>query len=408
MVVDLGSVNSLIQVTPEYSNAAVAAILPCFSDVAERLDLPVPKPITRADVAQIHFLPFLNKTFRNPSVSIMLKNGWAFTYRSGYVQMFADSHAYSALQNPDEIPRYFGEVKITRADAVRFARESLKRLNIPLEDVFADQEPKVTLPEKLGTNTIPQYEVEWLDPRGEQDAVDIHINGSTKRIERMYLLTRNLERSTPIINVAPISAPLDWPPTNPEYARQLIPMMFKAIDSYAHKLSLAIPYPLTTNNVARIRISDNGGWPDCDVNLTNGWRFVYRHTMVNGYYSPNVLLTDIHSRAIHTKDFEGKWNLGTNQAIELVKTTLAKLNLPTNNIHMDFVPSIGFATGDFRKIIPRYYFEWLYENATHDDLQSKVEAEVNADTGTVESLYYDDQVYWDSRPPIDVPISIKQ
>jgi hypothetical protein len=75
---------------------------------------------------------------------------------------------------------------------------------------------------------------------------------------------------------------------------------------------------------------------------------------------------------------------------------------------MDFSPRINYATGDFQKIIPRYYFEWFYENVTHDDLQSKVEAEVNADTGTVESLYYDDKAYWDSRPPIDVPISIQQ
>ena len=48
----------------------------------------------------------------------------------------------------------------------------------------------------------------------------------------------------------------------------------------------------------------------------------------------------------------------------------------------------------------------MYENATQDDLQSKVEAEVNADNGKLESLYYDDKAYWESRPPIDVPISI--
>ena len=71
----------------------------------------------------------------------------------------------------------------------------------------------------------------------------------------------------------------------------------------------------------------------------------------------------------------------TNQAIESATKTLAKPNYPTNNIHMDFAPNVIYAAGDFKKIIPRYFFEWYYENAARDDLQSRVEAEVNADSG---------------------------
>jgi nitrogen fixation protein len=400
MVLNLGTVSHYVKTTPEYSIAALVAVLPYFSDVAKKLDLPVPKPITQADIEKIHVLPF-----REMTVSIMLKNGWAFTYQFGYVNLVADSHAYSALQNPDEIPRYYGEVKMTKDEAVRLARNSLKKLGIRLEDVFAEYEPRVTLPVKIGTNTVPHYEVEWLDPRGGNHSVDIHINGNTKQIERMYFLNRNLERPRPEINVIPVSDP-DWPSVNPEYARQLVPMMFKAIDDYAQKLSLPIPRPLTTNNVARVEIHDNEGWPHAEIVLTNGWRFIYRHTMVNGYYAPDVFVST-GNHPFHIREFEGKWKLTTNQAIELVKKTLAKLNYPTNNIHMDFAPNIIYAAGDFKKIIPRYFFEWYYENAAHDDLQSRVEAEVNADNGKLESLYYDDKAYWGSRPPIDAPISIK-
>jgi hypothetical protein len=401
MVLDLGAVSDFIKVTPEYSNAALEAVLPYFSAAAEKLNLPVSKPITRSDIAGFNVLPF-----RETTVSMTLKNGWTFDYSFGYVKMIVDMRGYSALQNPDEIPRYYGEVKMTKEEAVQFARDIVKKLGIPLEDVFAEQEPIVTLPEKIGTNTIAHYEITWIGPGGSKSA-DIGINANTKQIDRIYFLNRNLEHPRPKINAIPTSARLDWPSTNPEYARQLIPMMFRAIDEYAKKLSLPIPRPLTTNNVARVRVSDNGGWPDCDVELTNGWRFVYRHTMVNGYFSPKALLTDIHNRAIHIRDFEGKWNLTTNQAIELVKENLAKLNFSTNNIHMDFAPNIIYAAGDFKKIIPRYFFEWDYENAAHDDLQSKVEAEVNADNGKLESLYYDDKAYWDNRPPIDVPISVE-
>ena len=331
MVLDLGAVSDLVQVTPEYSNAVLAVILPRFADVAKRLNLPVPQPITRANIAGIHFLPLLNKTFRDPSVSIMLKDGWAFSYRRGYVDLVANSRAYSDLQDPDKIPLYYGEVKITKDEAVQMARDSLKKLGIPLEDVFAEQEPRVTLPVKIDTNIVPHYEIEWIDPRADNlHSVDIHINANTKQIERIYLLNKNLEQPPRKVNVVPPAAPLNWPSVNPEYARQLIPMMFKVIDEYAQKLSLPIPRPLTTNNVTLVEIHDNGGWPHAEITLINGWRFIYRHTMVNGYYASDNLFSE--NLKIHIKDFEGKWNLTTNQAIDIVRQAMAKLNYPTKTM----------------------------------------------------------------------------
>ena len=400
MILDLGAASKYVKVTPEYSNAVLVAVLPYFSDVAKKLDLPVSQPITQADVAGFHVLPFHELT-----ASMLLKNGWVFDFRFGYVSDFSSPHSYFNLQDPDKIPNYYGQVKMSRDKAVQLARDTLKKINVPLEDVFADQEPEVTLPEKIETNTVPRYEITWLDPYGSKGA-DFEINAQTKEVERMLLRSWNLQRPPPK-TISPSPAPLDWPAVNPEYARQLIPMMFKAVDEYAQKLSLPIPQPLTTNNVAKVMITDNEGWPHAEIELTNGWRFIYRHTMVNGYYAPDVFVT-VDKRPFHLKEFQGKWNLTTNQAVELVKKTLAKLNFPTNNIHMDFAPNIIFPAGNFKQIIPRYFFEWDYENAAHDDLQSKVEAEVNADNGKLESLYYDDKAYWNSRPSIDVPISVKK
>lgn len=401
MVVDLGEVSRYIKVTPEYSRAVLEAVLPYFSKMAKELDLPVPLPITKADVASFHVLPF-----HELSASMLLKSGWVFNYQfGGRGTEFYSPNSYYSLQDPDKIPDYYGRVDMSRDEAIQLARNTLKKLAIPLKDVFADQEPQVVPPVKIGTNTVPRYEITWIDPYGTKSG-NFEINAETKQVEQMILLNRNSPHPSLRIAVAPSPAPPDWPPTNPEYARQLIPMMFKAIDDYAQNLLLPIPCPLTTNNVARVRVTDNGGWPDCDVILTNGWRFVYRHTMVNGYFSPNVLMTDNHFHVLHLKGLEGQWKLTTNQAIELVKMTLAKMNYPTNNIHMDFAPEIHYPPGVFSGIIPHYAFEWdYYRDTAHEDLQSMIEAEVNADNGKLESLYYDDKAYWNSRPPIDVPIS---
>jgi len=294
---------------------------------------------------------------------------------------------------------------MTKEEAIQMARDSIKKLGIPLEDVFAEQEPLVTLPVKIETNTVPHYRIEWIDPRADGiHSVDIQINGNTKQLERIYFNSPNLKRPFPKIDVIPPPAPLDWPPVNPEYARQLIPMMFKAIDEYGQKLSLPIPRPLTTNCVTRIEIHNNEGWPHAEITLTNGWRFVYRHKMVNGYYAPGNFF-DSDNRKIRINEFDGKWNLTTNQAIEVVRQAMAKSDYPTNNVHMDFAPSV-YKASVATEHIPRLRFEWYY--SVQDELQSRLEAEVNADNGKLESLYYDDKAYWGSRPPIDVPISVSK
>jgi hypothetical protein len=403
-VLDLGPFTDFIRVTPQYSNAVLSAVLPCFSAVAKKLHLPISYRISHADIAHANVLPF-----RDMAADVLLKNGWAFEYHWGYVDSIVDTHSYFSLQNPDKIPKYYGKVRMNRSEATQMARDALKNLGIRLSDVFADQEPKVTLPEKIGTNTLPYYRVIWLDPRGPP-SVDVGINGKAKQIERIELRNKNLEHPQPKINVIPRIGhapyfPIPLYQINPQYAHQLVPIMFRAIDEYVRKLALPIPHPLTTDNVARVEIHDNGGWPDCEITLTNGWRFVYRHCMVCGYFTPDDLLSDRHNPAIHIKHFVGQWNLTESQAIGIVRRAMDKLDYPTNNVHMDFAPDVIYPAGYFKKIIPHYFFEWYYP--INGELQSRLEAEVNADNGKLESLYYDDKAYWNCRPRIDVPISIK-
>jgi hypothetical protein len=397
MVVDLGETSHYIKLSNDYSNAAVAAILPYFSEAATKLGLPIHTPIVQADILRSHVL-----TFRDLEVSVMLRDRWAFTYSHGVVDRITDSRGFSALQDPAQIKRYYGTVAISQDDAVKVARTALTTLGIPLDVVFADQPPVVVPPPVIDSNTVPDFEIKWLDPRGGQ-TVDIHVNGSTRRVERLALFSKNISRKNPQLT-APVVADPDWPPVNPAYASQLIPLMFQAVDNYAKKLGLPVP-PLTTNNVANITITDNEGWPHAEISLTNGWRFIYRHAMVNGYYSPHVLFS-VDSPNMRIKAFQGKWNISEGQAIEAVRLTLAKLGFATNNVHMGFAPTVTYAQGDYQKTIPRYFFSWNFENAAKDDLQSKVEAEVNADDGHVESLYYDDKVYWGARPAVTAPISL--
>ena len=402
MILDLGESHARlerIQVSAGYSNAVLAAVLPYISDVAQKLDLPVTKPVTAEHVTHCSIMP--DRTFRT---EVGITGGWVFQFSLGYVKVIQGPHSYYSLQNPDEIPKYFGEVRMSRPEAIQLARDTIQKLGVPLEAVFAEQEPRVTEPIKIGTNTVPHYRIEWLSPvQGVVGAVDMDINGNARRVERISLTAnKNLERPLPRIALIPPRDPgfPHWPPVNPEYARRLVPIVLLAIDDYGKVLSLPIPRPLTTNHVARFSLTDNGGWPHCEIDLTNGWRFIYRNSMINGHYTPdNFFQCDL--RPVLLKEFAGKHNLTDEEAIELVRKTMREFNYPTNLVHMDFQPDVRRPA---LSGIPRLFIFWNTEN--EDDLQSKVEAEVDLDKGKLKSLYYDDKAYWNHPPPIDVPITL--
>ncbi|MBI5383571.1 MAG: hypothetical protein HZA90_02680 [Verrucomicrobia bacterium] len=392
----------LIQVTAQYSNAVLLALLPYFSDAAHKLDLPVPHPLTTQHVIQCRVMPYRYPNGDWVGGGVEVQGGWSFGFAQGYVNLVQSRHSYFTLQDPGEVPKFYGIVRMSQAEAVQMARSTLVKLGIPLESVFAEQESRVTPPEKVGNNMVPHYRVQWLDPRSGGESVDIEVNADAKRIERVRLsVNPNLRKPPPKVGVVP---PLRGPPrprANPEYAWKLLPIVLNAVDDYGKTLGLPIPRPLTTNQVARFSVSDNGGWPHSEIELTNGWEFVYRNSMVNGFYAPDNLF---HSsdRPMLAKDFVGKWNLTEAQAVQLVRGTLARLNYPTNLLHVDFKPDVHkpAVLG-----IPRFAIEWAY---TPESLQSNVEAEVDAEKGSLKSLYFDNMALWNHPPPIDLPISLRQ
>jgi hypothetical protein len=288
------------------------------------------------------------------------------------------------------------------------ARDTLKRLGIQLEAVFAEQEPRVELPPHSRTGVVPRYLVKWLDPRSGPDpqswaeSVEIEINADAKRVEYIEIPANpNLRRPWPKLQATPVfrGKPLS---ANPEYAWKLLPVVLRAVNGYGEKLGLPIPNPLTTNHVARFKVSDNGGWPHSELELTNGWRFVYRNSMVNGFYAPDDFFTS-DQRPILIKDFVGKWNLTEAQAVRVIRSALAKLDYPTNLVRMDFNPRVVKpALAD----IPRCAFWWNLQNEDGTDLISKVEAELDMDNGLLKYLYFDNKALWNRPPPIDVPLTL--
>jgi hypothetical protein len=397
-----------IRVTAEYSNAVLVAVLPYVSNVVEKLDLPVPRPVTVEQVTYCEVAPQ-----RKLAAGIGIKGDWRFVFSRGYIDTIQGPRHFFGIQDFDRIPEFFGETKISKNQAVQLARDTLRKLDIPLESVFAEQEPRVTGPLPNGTNTIPRYLVEWFDPRSTGQAaacVKIDIDGQANRVDQIQFHSlRSLERPPPQIEIVPPlhpAGPRRWPHVSAEYAWKLIPIALRAVEEYAQKLALPIPHPLTTNQVAMFSLADNGGWPHSEIELTNGWHFIYRNSTVNGYYAPDALYgLPSQQRPVLIKDFLGEWNMTEAEAIELIRQTLAKLGHSTNLVNMDFAPRV---VKPFTPGIARYSIWWWCEDETGQDLISKVEAEVDADKRELKSLYFDHKSFWNKPPPIDVPITAPQ
>jgi hypothetical protein len=388
MIIELGLNLELIRVTAEYSNAVLVAMLPYFSDAAQKLELPVPTPIK---AEQIEHSVITSCRYKDGSIaggSINIKGGWWLSYAHGYVDGFSRGNSFFGEQDPGKIPKYYGPVRMSKPEAIELARKTLLKLGIPLERVFADLEPQVPPLERVGTNVIPRYNIKWINPVGG-NSVEMEVNADAKRVEMFSLRNPYLEKPTPKVNVVPPMQEQVSVLVNPDYAGKLIPITLKAIDEYGAKLQLPLPRPLTTNHVAVFSLHDNNGWPHADIELTNGWKFVYRNSMVNGYYAPDNLCNN-DNRPKLVKEFIGKWNLTTNQAITLIKRTVAKMNYPTNLVLMDFKPRVLVPA---LPGIPRYNIYWWAENAAHDDLVCKVEAEVDADKGELKSFYFDNVAF---------------
>ena len=159
MILELaGHGPALIQMTAQYSNAVLVALMPYFSDAAHKLDLPVPQPITMQDVVNSSVLPFRHPNGEIMGAGIELKGGWALGYTRGCVDFVEKRPSYFTVQDPDDLPQYYGKLRMSKDEAIQMARNAIKKMGIQLEEVFAEQEPRVTMPAKVqATNTIPYY-----------------------------------------------------------------------------------------------------------------------------------------------------------------------------------------------------------------------------------------------------------
>ncbi len=193
-----------IHVTLQYSNAVLVALLPIFSEFAKKLDLPVPLPITAEQVQ--HFAtggPVIPGHPIDVKGYLVLTNGWRFWYSWGHVNSFESPDDYFALGDLDRLPSFFGELNLSRKEAVSLARETLKRTGYSQKLPRTSKRPShIDGPYKVHGKTLPYYRVEWRWKTGNSPhSVDVHVDAKHRKITKLQIGSTNLWEQPPDIGV---------------------------------------------------------------------------------------------------------------------------------------------------------------------------------------------------------------
>jgi hypothetical protein len=180
----------------------LVAILPHISDFASKLDLPIAKPVTTAQVLRFNASPYKGHL----SGSVVLTNRyWFFFDQRGFVGSFtAPNNFFTEQDLLENLTNYMGHTTMTTNEIVAFARQSLLKLGYPTELTHSDTTPELRGPSDLQRGGhIPYCRVVWkpltdLDSDGYSEA-RVDINTQDKSVVGLYLMfARTNKVGTPL------------------------------------------------------------------------------------------------------------------------------------------------------------------------------------------------------------------
>ncbi len=398
----------LVQVTAQYSQAVLLAILPHISDFSKKLDLPISTPITTNVVIEFKCDPRLGQT----GGALTLSNGFQFAFLDGRVTLYRSPKSYFSLQDPELVPQFYGPVNLNETQALKVALGLIEKLGYEKSVFNANSAPIVASPEKIGMNYISRYRFRWRDPDWRDPIsgdmvpalLDIEVNASSGEIEMMVNNSRDTRQPSPKVDVVP---PLLHPkeqqqksvegtPTTPvsgAYAVAFLTSILPQVSDFITNVHLMIPVPITTNGMILTnyicRILDSQ--PIAQLYLTNGDRFNYEHGHVEAFYAHDAM--DKFPESGRYEDFLGHINMTTDEAISMCADVIKKLGYPKTLPK----PIVSNIPGRGSLVCTRYSFVWRHPG---EDL-AFASCEVDMETKTIKSIYLKDRSL--EKPPPNIP-----
>ena len=413
----------IIQVTAAYSNAVLVAIMPHISNFAEKLDLPIPQPITVAQVSKFGCSPRADHI----GGRVFLTNDYSFTFDLGAVVLYRSPHSYYSLQDPNRLSEFYGPVKVKKDEAVKIARNALKRLGYSDAELHLDLTPKITPPKRNEGKEIARYLIEWIDPGQvtpggiplERTAVEV--DASTGRIEMLGIQSREARRPDPILSVQPkiiAKQPQSEPvggtrasQVSPKYAEAFLVAILPQLSAFVEKSGVDVRTPITIGDVDMPHYDCGviGGLPRACVYLKTGDRFWYEHGLVIEFNAHNSVDWPPPGRIPEDKPHEGFFgpvNMSSKEALAVVRKAVNQLGYSSLVPQLKRDPEIVPPRKEGTNYFARYFFNWW----PNDDGMQIAAAEVDATTKQLKRFFIDDKgnpKIWRDPPKIDVPLTIE-
>jgi len=319
---------------------------------------------------------------------LTLTNSLEFWFENGFVNGYRTTKSYYDLQDPRRIPEFYGKLNLTKDEAIRRARASLIELGYDLKDIFADQDPEVEMPPRVGTNIVSVYSVRWIDPIESGPSVIIDLSGVDGAIHKMRFFSTVFWRERPRIKTATDDVvPEQQLSLNPR-TNQLARSILEQATELANKISLPFESPLNPDLVDRFDIQDSGN--RAQVKLKNGYWLYYERGYLRGFSAPeSVYKRQLTDKRLPIESYLGGWNMTKEEALALARTTVRKTTSPIKELNLDDQPEQVLSPKQIGSyIIPRYFFQWTARSAQNTSVAvADVQIEIDASTKAVEYLY---------------------
>jgi hypothetical protein len=401
----------LVQVTVQYSNAVLLAVLPHVSDFAKTLELPVSQPVLATQVLEFKCDP------RRDHVGgvVILTNHFEFTFLDGRVCVYRSPESYYSLQDPELIPKFYGTVKVSQGAALKAARQAVKKLGYSSAELHTDTAPESTPPESIGFHSVPRYRFRWTDPQLHGDGnsrsatlLDMEVNASNRRIEMFVISSSVAKRPGLEVDVVPPnlkqqtrSDALSNQPRavwiNKNYALAMLNAVLPQFSEFASSANLSVKVPITVDDVdlSRYACESDNGIPSLQVYLKNGDRFNYSRGRIAAYYAHDAFFKFPNTGS--PDNFQGARNMSTNDAVVLVKETMSRLGYKDPPMVCEPGSPLYSRSDKFT----RFFVSFRRNNEALDTASFEVDLEKKQ----LKSVYMDDPSLWRDSPLIDVPMT---
>lgn len=401
----------LVQITAQYSNAVLVAIMPYFSDFSKKLDLPIVPPTTN-QVLEFKCDPRAGRI----GGAVTLTNGCQFTFLDGRVCLYRSPQSYFSLQDPELIQGFYGPVNLDEKAALQIVLRSIQKLGYENATFNLDSPPLVTPPPEIGTNYIPRYLFRWIDPQWpaskEPGAIipsllDVEVNASNGVIEMMTISSRESRRPSPEVDVVPpllhpkapqkLSGGMDTAPVSEADARVFLNAILPQLSDFIIKSGLNLPTPVTTNQLGMTNYICRifKGQPIAQLYLTNGDRFNYEEGYFDAFYAHDAM--DKFPESGRGEDFLGHLNMTTDEAISLCARVIKKLGYSEKLPE----PMVGHPFGRGSLVCTRYSFMWKHP----DEDFPFASFEVDMESKTIKSIFLKDAAL-KKDPPRITPLEV--